>query len=227
MSSWVPNGVVKSFACASKQRCRLKVSHHKADVNSTCRPSKACFARRAMVSCHVWDAHMGSAIPMTATAVPFYCNWFWILKLVAYPVVAFAAVRLGPSQVASMGLLPKKGVVQVAYSTGIGVKTCSSISCSSASLAMLLRDAPARPQQVFGFLAPPMLFNTTLSNLLWPKLLNNLPGICTASLQSLQQHMEQARGHLQAPCNAGYNTAAANSVKVASLPVSPLLNHWK
>ena len=74
----------------------------------------------------------------------------------SYPVVAFAAVRLGPSQVARVGLLPKKGVVQVAYNTETGVKTCSSISCSSASLAMLLRGAPARPQQVS---APPKLFH--------------------------------------------------------------------
>lgn len=94
-----------------------------------------------------------------------------------YPVVAFAAVRLGPSQVARLGLLPKKGVVQVAYITGTGGKTCSSISCSSASVAMLLRGAPARPRQV---LAPLLLFIMMLSNMLWPKLLNNLPGGCTA-----------------------------------------------
>ena len=29
------------------------------------------------LECIVWDAHvMGSVIPMTAMAVPFYCNWF-------------------------------------------------------------------------------------------------------------------------------------------------------
>ncbi len=33
--------------------------------------------------CSVWDAHMGSVIPLTTTAVPFYYNWFRILKLVA------------------------------------------------------------------------------------------------------------------------------------------------
>ena len=26
--------------------------------------------------CSVWDAHMGSVIPLTETAVPFYYNWF-------------------------------------------------------------------------------------------------------------------------------------------------------
>ena len=139
-----------------------------------------------------------------------------------YPEVAFAAVRLGPSQVASVGLLPKKGVVQVAYSTGTGGKTCSSISCSSASLAMLLTGAPAMPQQV---LAPPKLFITMLSNTLWAKLLNNLPGGCTASLQSLQQHMEQARWHLQAPCKAGHSTAAVKHVKFAPLEVKQGLLH--
>ncbi len=87
--------------------------------------------------------------------------------------MAFAAVRLGPSQVARVGLLPKKGVVQVAYNTETGVKTCSSISCSSASLAMLLRGAPARPQLV---LAPLKLTITKLSNMWWPKVLKSYPG---------------------------------------------------
>ncbi len=139
-----------------------------------------------------------------------------------YPVVAFAAVRLGPSQVGNMGLLPKKGVVQVAYSTGTGGKTCSSISCSSASLAMLLRGAPARPQ---GVLAPPMLLNTMLSDVLWPMLLNNSPGGCIASLQSLQQHVQQARWHLQAPCKAGCTTAAVTHVKFAPLEVKQGILH--
>ncbi len=26
--------------------------------------------------CNVWDAYVGSAIPMATTAVPFYYNWF-------------------------------------------------------------------------------------------------------------------------------------------------------
>ena len=34
-------------------------------------------------ACNVWDAHMGSVIPMMTTAVPFCYNWFRILKLVA------------------------------------------------------------------------------------------------------------------------------------------------
>ena len=106
-----------------------------------------------------------------------------------YPVVSFAAVKLGPSQVASVGLLPKKGVVQVAYSTGTGGKTCSSISCSSASLAMLLKGAPAKPQLVFGTTnafqfqsqlvsASPKLHEAQQN--IEPKLLNKLPGGCTA-----------------------------------------------
>ncbi len=33
--------------------------------------------------CNVWDAHMGSVISMTTTAVPFCYNWFRILKLAA------------------------------------------------------------------------------------------------------------------------------------------------
>jgi len=35
------------------------------------------------IHCNVWDAHMGSVIPMTTADVPFSCNWFRILKLVA------------------------------------------------------------------------------------------------------------------------------------------------
>ena len=33
--------------------------------------------------CNVWDAHMGSVIPIATTAVPFCYNWFRSLKLVA------------------------------------------------------------------------------------------------------------------------------------------------
>ncbi len=36
----------------------------------------AAYACAACKHCNVWDAHMGSAIPMTATAVPFHYNSF-------------------------------------------------------------------------------------------------------------------------------------------------------
>ncbi len=50
--------------------------------------------------CNVWDAHMGSVIPMTTTAEPFCYNWFRILKLVAL-TLPVSAPDLRDSQVAS------------------------------------------------------------------------------------------------------------------------------
>ncbi len=44
---------------------------------------RGCSGTMQGIVCSVWDAHMGSVIPLTTTAIPFYYNWFRILKLVA------------------------------------------------------------------------------------------------------------------------------------------------
>lgn len=62
--------------------------------------------------------------------------------LEAHPELVAAAVRLAPSQVGRVGLPAKKGVTQVACSTGTGGSTCSSIIASRASFVMLLNGKP-------------------------------------------------------------------------------------
>ena len=63
-----------------------------------------------------------------------------------YLAVALAVVRVlaPPSQVARVGLLAKKGVVQGAKNLGTGGSTCSSNRASSSSFGTLLKGAPVQ-----------------------------------------------------------------------------------
>jgi len=75
--------------CPDAALCNVWDAHMGSVIPMTTTAVPFCY------NCNVWDAHMGSVIPMTTTAIPFCYNWFRILKLVALTLPEIVRHRLG------------------------------------------------------------------------------------------------------------------------------------